>query len=226
MTETRVKPNAGDTEAVVGLRGHRVRNPERAREQRENILRVAAEVFGENGYVATTMEQVAERLGVTKPAIYYHFRGKEELYVQVRIAGAQDGARRLDQMITTHREPIAILRAVARDLVTGTFDPANQAMTLIDYQGPLSGQAVARIREAQRNYRAMLRKVIERGIADGTLADGDARVMALVFIDALHSILHWYRADGRLSRDAVADEVVERAMGVVLPTREGGSGAS
>jgi AcrR family transcriptional regulator len=213
-------PKARDTDGEVrGLRGHRVRSVEQARAQREAIVTAAAEVFGTKGYLATTMDDVAERLGVTKPAIYYHFRGKEELYVEVRVLATLAGAERLERMIEEHRTPVAILRATARDLVEGTFDPLNRAATLIDFGDVLSRESVRRIRDAQGRYRSLLRSVIDQGIEEDALARGDPHVMALVFMDAVHSIVNWYQPGGRLSREDAVAEVVERAMGVLLPPR-------
>jgi AcrR family transcriptional regulator len=49
------------------------------RDTRERILRVAAELFGEQGYDATSLRQLADRLGFTKAALYYHFQSKDEI---------------------------------------------------------------------------------------------------------------------------------------------------
>ena len=46
---------------------------------RERILDVALELFSEKGYDATSMREIAERLGITKPALYYHFDSKEDI---------------------------------------------------------------------------------------------------------------------------------------------------
>jgi AcrR family transcriptional regulator len=205
---------------AVGVRGHRVRDREHAEAQRHAILMAAAEVFGEKGYRAAKVEEIAARLEVSKPVIYYYFRNKEDLYVEVRVAGTLAGCQRLEQMVAEHEAPVAILRATARDLVEGLFDPLNRAATLIDFGDALSREGVRRIREAQSRYRSLLRDVIEQGIAEGVLAQGDAHVMALVFMDAVHSVANWYRPGGRLSRAQVVDEVVERAMGTLLPTRD------
>ncbi|MEV4397773.1 helix-turn-helix domain-containing protein [Nonomuraea sp. NPDC049607] len=55
----------------------------RRTDTRERIQRVALELFAERGYDKTTLQEVAERLGITRPALYYHFRTKEEILTGV-----------------------------------------------------------------------------------------------------------------------------------------------
>jgi AcrR family transcriptional regulator len=55
---------------------HETRAP---RDTRTEILDVAAEMFSERGYEATSLREIAERLGITKAALYYHFRSKEDI---------------------------------------------------------------------------------------------------------------------------------------------------
>lgn len=217
MAERPVEALDSDESGAVGVRGHRVRDARYARAQRQAILAAAAQVFGEKGYAAATVDEIAALLEVTKPAVYYYFRNKEALYVEVRVAATLAGCARLEELIAEHVSPIDILRATARDLVEGTSDPLNRAATIIDFSDLLGRASVARIRDSQRQYRQILRGVVQQGIEEGSLVEGDANIMTLIFVDALHSIVHWYRDGGRLSREAVVQEVVERVMGIVLP---------
>lgn len=54
-----------------------------AQERREQLVGVARSLFAERGYEATSVEEVAERAGVSKPVVYQHFGGKEGLYAVV-----------------------------------------------------------------------------------------------------------------------------------------------
>jgi len=49
-------------------------------EKRERILKAAEALFDRNGYANTTMEQIVQALGVTKPFVYYYFRNKQEIF--------------------------------------------------------------------------------------------------------------------------------------------------
>lgn len=67
-----------------------------AARRRQQLLGVASQVFAEGGYHGTSMDEVAEAAGVTKPVVYQHFRSKRELYVEV----LNDTAQRLIDVIT------------------------------------------------------------------------------------------------------------------------------
>jgi AcrR family transcriptional regulator len=66
---------------------------ERTRDTRERIKQVALELFTEHGYEQTSLREIAERLEVTKAALYYHFKSKEEIvgaFVEDRVATMQE----------------------------------------------------------------------------------------------------------------------------------------
>ncbi|NIM94529.1 MAG: TetR family transcriptional regulator [Anaerolineales bacterium] len=86
------------------------RTKEEALVTRENILSAALQVFSQNGYSATRLEDIARAAGVTRGAIYYHFGSKEELYIALvteRSAGINQLA---EEIITKGGTPIETLR--------------------------------------------------------------------------------------------------------------------
>ncbi|MEV8393427.1 MULTISPECIES: TetR/AcrR family transcriptional regulator [unclassified Streptomyces] len=66
---------------------------------RQRIQDVALELFGEQGYEKTSLREIAERLDVTKAALYYHFKTKEDILISL----FEDLARPLDDLITWGR---------------------------------------------------------------------------------------------------------------------------
>ncbi len=67
-------------------------------ETRERILDVALELFNEQGYDKTSLREIAERLGVTKAALYYHFRSKEDILLELHLRLHALGRDALDQL--------------------------------------------------------------------------------------------------------------------------------
>jgi AcrR family transcriptional regulator len=74
------------------------RMAERRTDMRERILDVALELFGEQGYEATSLREIAERLGVTKAALYYHFRSKADILMELHLRLHEIGADLLDEI--------------------------------------------------------------------------------------------------------------------------------
>ncbi|HVW31575.1 MAG TPA: helix-turn-helix domain-containing protein [Acidimicrobiia bacterium] len=100
-------------------------------ETRARILEVAAELFTEQGYEATSLRQIADRLGFTKAALYYHFQSKEQLFAALiepaetiltgfidrleAAAGVEGWAEALDWVITSMLDHIEFFKLVERN---------------------------------------------------------------------------------------------------------------
>ncbi len=67
---------------------------------RERILDVALRLFTEQGFDATSLQQVADELGITKAALYYHFRSKEDILMALHLRMHEFGRRALDELAT------------------------------------------------------------------------------------------------------------------------------
>src|SRR5271156_1295810 len=73
-------PDSGPAEPPRPRRGGRPRG-----ETRERILDIALELFNEQGYDKTSLREIADRLGTTKAALYYHFERKEDILVALHL---------------------------------------------------------------------------------------------------------------------------------------------
>jgi AcrR family transcriptional regulator len=86
---------------------------EQARRTRARILEVALRLFNDKGYDATSLQDIADELGLTKPAVYYHYKGKGEMLrdlaqparqamaeLMARVRAARTADERVDTMIT------------------------------------------------------------------------------------------------------------------------------
>jgi AcrR family transcriptional regulator len=104
---------------------------QRRSDTRERIQEVALELFGERGYDDTSMREIAERLGLTKAALYYHFKTKEEILGTVMA----DLAAEIDELSAwVHAQPLsasrrdeALLRLVP--LVRGRWRPLARVLS-------------------------------------------------------------------------------------------------
>jgi TetR/AcrR family transcriptional regulator, cholesterol catabolism regulator len=199
-------------EAQVGLRGHRVQNPERAETRRRAILVAAARVFARDSYAAATLDDVAREVGVTKGVIYYYFRGKEEIYTEIRATAVRDAIARLELILAQGAPPAGTLRAAVRDLVGHIFDELDRFANVLRADSRLSSESRTLIRDLQRQYERLLRGVVEAGIHDGTFAPRDPTVMTFSLLRTCLGVADWYRPGGRLQPEAIVDQVTEQVM--------------
>jgi AcrR family transcriptional regulator len=178
------------------------------REKREAVLRVAAQAFCENGVRMTSLDEIAERLNVTKPTLYHYFRSKDEILAEcVRI-----GLELIDKAIAGASGD----GRTARDRLEAALHRYAEIMTM-DF-----GMCITRIGEAElpppsrKAFRAHKRKIderirnlIEEGVADGSISARDVRLTAFTVSGALNWIARWYDPDGPLKPHEIARSCVD-----------------
>ena len=175
--------------------------------KREAVLRTAAQVFNEKGFQAATLDEVAERLHVSKPTLYYYVKNKDEILfecVRIGLTMLQQavaevdaaGGRAFDKLVATMREYVHI--------VTQDF-----GMCIIRVgEDPLPAPSRIALREMKRGLDLEFRRLIEQSVAEGSIAPCDAKIAAFTVAGALSWIGRWYRPGGELTPDQVADQVI------------------
>ena len=113
-----------------------------AAERREQLLAVALEMFAERGYQATTMDDVANAAGFTKPILYQHFASKEALYNELVSATARDLIRTLSDAAMAEVTPRAMVESALRAFFNVVVNQP-QAYRLLFLQSPSNDQRTA-----------------------------------------------------------------------------------
>jgi AcrR family transcriptional regulator len=199
------------------------RDREREREvKREAVLRAAAQLFNEKGYHATSLDEVAERLHVTKPTLYYYVRNKEAILFEcVRIglemmraaieaAGASGGSA-MDKLVSAMRE---YARVATMDF----------GMCIIRVgEEPLPPESQRQLRRLKAAIDHEFRRLIQQGIAEGSIAPCDPKIAAFTLAGALSWIARWYRPGGALEPDEIAAQCIGLIVNGLVP-RPGGPG--
>ena len=175
--------------------------------KREAVLRCAAQLFNEKGFAASTLDEVAERLGVSKPTVYYYVDSKDQILFECVRTGLEllqqairevdaAGGQAIDKLVAGMRQYVAI--------VTQDF-----GMCVIrvgeDPLPPASRQKLRRMKAALDHE---FRELIRQGIAEGSIVDCDPKLAAFTFAGALSWIGRWYRPDGGLAPADIAEQCI------------------
>lgn len=178
---------------------------------------MAVQLFLEQGYHRTTLNDVADRLNITKPALYNYFRGKDEILfecwaignervddcIKEIASGGGTGLARLRKLILSYAEVMttdygkSLVRFDVRDLTEHNRRIVNAAKRKID--------------RAFRDY-------ITEGIADGTIKPCDPKLSAFAIAGALNWIGHWFQPGGTMTAEAIAGEFAIRLTAGIATT--------
>ena len=139
--------------------------------------------FAAHGYAGTTMTQVAERAGLSKGLVYHYFAGKEALFRAVFRSRFVDALALAEPLPIPERGPVApILRLALREAYLGLAK--SDALALIRILLVEGGRFPDLVRDCRDDLLAAvagpLRALIDRGIAQGELAEGPYRDLPLV----------------------------------------------
>ena len=173
----------------------------------DSLLEVAVAVFNERGYDATSMDELATRLGVTKSAIYHHVPSKVEL---LRLALD----RALDALFAVTEEPAATTGPAIERLehvVRGSVRVLTEELPFVTLLLRVRGNSPVELAALQR------RRAFDRIVTDlvrGAEDEGDVRpdvdpaVTSRLLFGTVNSLTEWYRPDRGLDATALADALV------------------
>jgi AcrR family transcriptional regulator len=177
------------------------------RVKREAIILTAARLFNEKGFHNTSLDEVADRLNITRPTLYYYFKNKDDILFECVSHGLEmirlaiEHSQEADQ--TGKDKLMACTRAYTR-IVT-----ADLGMCVIRVgEDPLPPETRTRLRALKGDIDRAFRRLIAEGIADESLMECDPKMAAFLIAGALNWIGRWYHQDGALTPDEVANHCI------------------
>ena len=190
-------------------------------EKRDAVLRTAVQLFLEQGYHRATLNEVAERLNITKPALYNYFRGKDEILFECWALGQEqvdEFIAAIDKGGGTALEKLRKLIQAYAEVMTTDF---GASLVRFDPRD-LAEKHSRTVRAAKRSIDHTFRNYIADGIADGSIKPCDPKLSAFAIAGSLNWIGHWFQRDGPLSAETIAENfAVQLTEGLAAqPTRK------
>lgn len=185
------------------------------------IYRAAAKIICEKGYDATSMNDIAEAVGITKAGIYHHIPGKKDLLFRIMNFGMDT----LDQEVIAPAMAISDPEERLRTIITrhvrlitsrSTTQGNNPVTIVVDEVAGLTPVHRRKINQRKRAYVDLVRQTLTQLKEAGKLADVDVTAAAFSLLGMILWLSRWYHPDGRLTRQEVAEEVIKIALGGLL----------
>lgn len=183
--------------------------------KRERTIEAAAQLFYERGYEKTTLEAVADQLGVTKPFIYLHFKSKAELLAEICSRGVRASLQALDAAMALDASPTRKLEQLSRDFLTVVLNHQRHIAILTREEKSLEPHDFQRLSSERRAFDSKLAQLLMDGVKAGDFVVSDPNVASLAIGGLVSWAYIWYRPHGRLSLDALADEVTGLVLAMV-----------
>ena len=187
-------------------------------ERLAEVYRTAAQIILRKGYDATSINDIANALGMTKAGLYHYINGKKELLFDIMNFGLDE----LDEEVATPARSIADPRARLRFIIASHAQLVTRgqgAITiLVDEITALTPAQNRMITRRKREYFNRLRDVLNELKSAGKLHDVDTTVATFSLLGMINWLSRWFRQDGDLTQEQVAEQIAKIALhGLLRP---------
>ena len=166
----------------------------------------AASAFRRRGYHNTSMVDIAKTLGLTKAALYYYVRNKEEILFESHLM-AYESMEEILKSPRAGKNGLEDLENVFRDFVSLLTQSGVSLLTDVD---SLSEKSQGVILARRANIEKRVIRLVELGHKDGSIRRADPRLQVFFFMGALNWLNAWFDSEGRLKGDDIANHFVEQ----------------
>lgn len=180
------------------------------------MLRAAVRMFNARGFHATSLDDVAASLGISKPTIYHYLGNKEQVLIECVTRGLELLSAAADTARAQPGNGLARLRSVLRRYSLVMMDDFGRCVVRTGDEF-LSAEGAALFRARKRAIDLSIRALIEDGIADGSIAPLDVRMTAFALAGALNWPGRWHEPGGPLSAEQIADSMVDILISGLAP---------
>ena len=182
--------------------------------RREELLELAAKLFAERGYRATTVRDIADAAGILSGSLYHHFDSKESMVDEILTRFQEDLFGRYEEIVARGLGPRETLEAV----VVASFESIdrhhaevaiyqNEAKYLAEFE------RFGYLHDRNRQFRKLWVGILEDGVRAGVFRpDLDIELVYRFIRDTVWVAVHWYRPAGSLD----AQEIAKQYLGILL----------
>ena len=188
------------------------------RNKRAEIVAIATEYFGDNGYEDTKWADVATAVGLGPTALYHYFESKQHCLFEILAEGVEDTLaefERLNEGDFATAFPAIVRGSFERDdreVRRSRVLVAEQALVRHPRQAPREEEARLRARALLKRYEESWRDLLAAGMAEGAIPAVDPDLLARAVLGTYNSVWQWYRPEGRLRLEEVADFFLPRVL--------------
>ncbi|HUD93547.1 TetR/AcrR family transcriptional regulator [Sphingobium sp.] len=184
--------------------------------KRDAVLRAAVRMFNERGFFATSLDDVAASLGISKRTIYHYLANKDQVLLECVTIGLQQLLRAAEDARAEQGTGRERLVKFLRRYVEINMDDFGMCVTRTGEEA-LSRESLPRYRALKREIDVAMRQMLAEAIDDGSIAPIDVKITSFALAGALNWPGRWYDPDGALSPEQISEAMVAVLMSGLDP---------
>lgn len=183
---------------------------------RRTVLEAAARLFAERGFGGTNLQDIASELGISRPALYYYFKSKEDILAslvdEVTVFSGQQSTRLAER---TDFNPGDTLRTMVFSHAMWLLEHTVEFRVVDRTENDLPLSVRKSHDRAKRSLLDNFTRTIERGIELGHFRPVDPQIAAFGMIGMCSWTAWWFKADGRMTAEQIAGAIADMAVSAV-----------
>lgn len=177
------------------------------------VLEHATRLFAQRGFAGTSLQDVANSMGLKRPALYYYFKSKDDLLDRLILEATVGPARKLEEIAARNDlDVVARLHASAHWIVEWTGTHTERFLLLVKSEADLSSASAKTFTEGRRRVLEAVKTIIDEGIDSGDFRPVDSRVAAFGVWGTCIWTAWWYQPNGAVSLTAIANQLADMAV--------------
>jgi AcrR family transcriptional regulator len=189
---------------------------ERKAEREDQLLEAATRLFKEQGYHNTSMQDLADALGVQKGSLYYYIESKEELLRTLLERATSFLGARIDEIYAQDLSPVEKLRQALENHAEAMMDNLDLVAVYLNEYRNLPPERLQESLAVRKHYERVLMQILEDGIARGDFRPVNVKMTVYGLLGMLNWTHQWFSPEGEYSSKEIAALLADLALNGLL----------
>lgn len=172
------------------------------------LLQTAARMFNERGFENTTLTDIANSLGITKPSLYYYVKNKEAIFLGIFEITREELLRVMHEAQQNHLMGLDQLKAFMTTYINLSTSDLGKCVIGMN-STVLSDESARALERTKRQIDSALREILRRGVEDGTLATRSPEIAATAIFGAMNWLAIWHKLGKKVDQENIKEIYLE-----------------
>jgi AcrR family transcriptional regulator len=174
---------------------------------RENIVKIAAQLFIVEGYHGASINDIAKKMGVTKAALYYYFKDKREILKEITNRTIEP-ANKAIEIGRSALPPKKRLEKIIAVLIKSATEMPETTLITFEMNNILTAKDRSVLKQYHKEVEKVVYDTIREGVEQGVFKAKNIKMATFAILGAANSIYRWYRPDGELTPSRLANQFI------------------
>lgn len=176
--------------------------------RKQEILQEISDLFASKGYEKTSIRDIASHLGMTNAGLYYYFKSKQQILVDIMNYGMDQALARMRRELPEMKSAEEKLDWIVRAQINFYSKHRSQTKASIHERYALETKAAKVMDRKERKYVTFVKEVIAAIIEENPGVSIDLEVATFSLMGMLNWLVHWYNPEGKVRPDKLASQIL------------------